>query len=159
MISGRNSIQIYDAHRQSLYHSTQCQGYTMKRTIRLYGIRTLHPIHHTRQALNYPVITSYKTGPESCRTMVQVIKLAHVGKNIALWPTLFPPCYTAHVASHHIVARKDTHFMITSSNGNIFRVTGHLCREFTGHRWIPRTKASYAELWCFSFICAWETAE
>ena len=27
--------------------------------------------------------------------------------------------------------------MMTSSNGNIFRVTGHLCGEFTGHRWIP----------------------
>ena len=39
--------------------------------------------------------------------------------------------------------------MITSSNGNIFRVTGHLCGEFTGPRWIPRTKASDAELWCF----------
>ena len=34
--------------------------------------------------------------------------------------------------------------MMTSSNGNIFRVTGHLCWEFTGHRWIPRTKASDA---------------
>ena len=31
----------------------------------------------------------------------------------------------------------------------IFRITGHLCGEFTGHRWIPRTKASDAELWCF----------
>ena len=40
-------------------------------------------------------------------------------------------------------------FMMTSSNGNIFRVTGHLCGEFTGPRWIPRTKASDAELWCF----------
>ena len=39
--------------------------------------------------------------------------------------------------------------MMTSSNGNIFRVTGHLCVEFTGPRWIPRTKASDAELWCF----------
>ena len=39
--------------------------------------------------------------------------------------------------------------MMTSSNGNIFRVTCHLCGEFTGHRWIPRTKASDAELWCF----------
>ena len=29
------------------------------------------------------------------------------------------------------------------------RVTGHLCGEFTGPRWIPRTKASDAELWCF----------
>ena len=27
-------------------------------------------------------------------------------------------------------------FMVTSSNGNIFRVTGLLCGEFTGHRWI-----------------------
>ena len=27
--------------------------------------------------------------------------------------------------------------MMTSSNGNIFRLTGPLCREFTGHRWIP----------------------
>ena len=32
--------------------------------------------------------------------------------------------------------------MLTSSNGNIFR----------GPRWIPRTKVSDAELWCFSFI-------
>ena len=44
---------------------------------------------------------------------------------------------------------------MTSSNGNIFCVTDHLCREFTGHRWIPHTKASDAELWCFFFICAW----
>ena len=34
---------------------------------------------------------------------------------------------------------------MTSSNGNIFRVTGPLCGEFTGHRWIPLTKASDAE--------------
>ena len=39
--------------------------------------------------------------------------------------------------------------MMTSSNGDIFRVTGHLCGEFTGHRWIPRTKASDAGLSCF----------
>ena len=39
--------------------------------------------------------------------------------------------------------------MMTSSNGNIFRVTGPLCGEFTGPRWIPHTKASDAELGCF----------
>ena len=34
---------------------------------------------------------------------------------------------------------------------NFFRVTGPLCGEFTGHQWmwIPLTKASDAELWCF----------
>ena len=45
--------------------------------------------------------------------------------------------------------------MMTSSNENIFRVTGPLCGEFTGHRWIPRTKASDAELWC----CLWSACE
>ena len=32
---------------------------------------------------------------------------------------------------------------------NVFRVTGHLCGEFTGQRWIHRTKARDGELWCF----------
>ena len=44
--------------------------------------------------------------------------------------------------------------MMTSSNGNIFRATGPLWGEFTGHRWIPLTKARVVELWCF-LICAW----
>ena len=38
-----------------------------------------------------------------------------------------------------------TNIMMTSSNRNIFRATGPL---FTGHRWIPLTKASGAEFWC-----------
>ena len=42
-----------------------------------------------------------------------------------------------------------TNIMMTLSNGNIFGVTGTLCGELTGHRWIPLTKASDAELWCF----------
>ena len=48
-----------------------------------------------------------------------------------------------------IGTRASATIMMTSWNGNIFRVTGHLCEEFTGHRWIPLTKASGAELWCF----------
>ena len=46
-------------------------------------------------------------------------------------------------------ASKHHDLMMTSSNGNIFRVTDPLCGEFTGDRWIPRTKASDGELWCF----------
>ena len=38
---------------------------------------------------------------------------------------------------------------MTSSNGNIFRITGHLCGKFTGHWWIPHTNASDVELRCF----------
>ena len=45
--------------------------------------------------------------------------------------------------------------MMTSSNGNIFRVTGHLCGKFTGPRWIPRTKASDSGALMFSLICVW----
>ena len=60
--------------------------------------------------------------------------------------------------------------MITCSVGIIFRcrqwwklddiikwkhfrcVTGHLCGDFTRYRWIPRTKASDAKLWCFLWL-------
>ena len=38
---------------------------------------------------------------------------------------------------------------MTSSSGNNFRVAGPLCGEFTGHRWIPLTNGSDAELWFF----------
>ena len=42
-----------------------------------------------------------------------------------------------------------------SSNGNIFRVTGPLCGEFTSRRWIPLTKANDAELWCWLWSAPW----
>ena len=45
--------------------------------------------------------------------------------------------------------------MVTSSNGNIFRVTDSLCGEFTGDRWVPRTKTSDTELWCFLWFAPW----
>ena len=54
-----------------------------------------------------------------------------------------------YIARNTYVALKLSYHMMTSSNGNIFRVTGPLCGEFTGHRRISRTKASDAELWCF----------
>ena len=44
--------------------------------------------------------------------------------------------------------------MMTSSNGNIFHVTEHLCGEFIGDRWIPHTKAS-ARSFDVSLICVW----
>ena len=50
-------------------------------------------------------------------------------------------------------------FMMTSSNGDIFCVTAHLCGEFTGHRWIPSTKVSDAELWCFLWCAPEWTVE
>ena len=37
--------------------------------------------------------------------------------------------------------------MMTSSNGNIFRVTSPLCREFNGYRW-----KTYLQIWGTSYI-------
>ena len=45
-------------------------------------------------------------------------------------------------------------YMMTSSNGNIFHVTGHLCGEFTGDQWIPRTNGQWRGALMFSLICA-----
>ena len=43
---------------------------------------------------------------------------------------------------------------MTSSNGNIFYVTGLLCGEFTGHRLIPPNKGHWRGALRFSLICA-----
>ena len=49
--------------------------------------------------------------------------------------------------------------IMTSSNGKIFCVTGPLWGEVTVHRWIPFTKASDAELWCFLWSAPGQTFE
>ena len=47
---------------------------------------------------------------------------------------------------------------MTSSNGNIFRVTGPFWGECTGHRWITLTNASDTEL-CFLWSAPEQTVE
>ena len=44
---------------------------------------------------------------------------------------------------------------MTSSNGRIFRVTGHLCGEFTDHRWIPRINGQWRRALIISLIYVW----
>ena len=50
-------------------------------------------------------------------------------------------------------------FMIASSNEIIFRVTDPLWGESIGHRCIPLTKASGAELWCFLWCASEQTVK
>ena len=47
------------------------------------------------------------------------------------------------------------HFPITmmTSSRNIFRVTGPLWGESIGRQWIPLTKTSHVDLWCFLWLC------
>ena len=49
--------------------------------------------------------------------------------------------------------------MIASSYRNIFRVTGLLWGESTGHRWIHLTKASVVEIWCFRWSASEQTVQ
>ena len=61
----------------------------------------------------------------------------------------------------HARASQHLDHMMTSSNGNIFRVTGHLCGEFTGEREIHRSpvnsphKGQWRAALMFSLICVW----
>ena len=75
---------------------------------------------------------------------------------------IWPPRYS-HVHIYRSVPLSNGDFFskitMTSSNGNIFRVTGPLWGESTGDRWIPPTKASDAELWCFPLSAPEQTAE
>ena len=48
---------------------------------------------------------------------------------------------------------------MASSIGSIFRVTYPLWGKSIGHRWIPLTKASDAELWCFLWSTPDQTFE
>ena len=49
-------------------------------------------------------------------------------------------------------------FMMTSSNGNIFRVIGLLWGEFTGHQLISLKKGQWRGALMSFFICAWTSA-
>ena len=85
--------------------------------------------------------------------------------NISFHSTIFRlmNCFGTHqtkrasfalLLSHTLCNERGFSSMMMSSNRNIFRVNDPLCGEFTGHRWIPLTKASDAEL-VFSLIRAW----
>ena len=80
--------------------------------------------------------------PETMSTSHRFSPLAHIIPVAESQPLRQCVCAVCDIFSHW-------NLMMTSSNGNIFRVTGTLCGEFTGPRWIPLTKASYAGFLCF----------
>ena len=83
-------------------------------------------------------------------------KFAYASSFVAFYHCLVAVCFT-HILQDNLITPLaqgelldgPSFSMMMSSNGNIFRVTGHLCGEFTGPWWIPRTKASDTALWCF----------
>ena len=88
---------------------------------------------------------------------LRIIAISSMGQWVISWIIVYPRCYADYL-SGHVICRNNM-YMMTSWNGNIFCVTGHLCGEFTDPRWIPLTKASDAELWCFLWSAPEWTAE
>ena len=95
--------------------------------------------------------------PCFCISIIEIWCLNFVmSSNICLW---FVLCYILQSYTCTCQTVETNHHMMTSSNGNTFCVTGPLCGESTGHRWIPHAKVSGAELWCFFLFAPEQTAE
>ena len=95
------------------------------------------------------------TRPDMCagnRTTDEWVNLKQWGMSL-WWPLL--ALLSCALCLTQVIATYLKSCTMTSWNGNIFRVTGPLCGEFTGHRWIPHTKASDAEPWCFLWSVPW----
>ena len=109
--------------------------------------------------MNSPMITKYASDDYVCIYHSQKVKhftvlIGSMLKCLYSWLFLLPNHheeYWSYQCSMWMLIWK---YMMTSSKGNSFRVTGHLCGEFTAPQWIPRTKASDAELWCFLWFAS-----
>ena len=86
-----------------------------------------------------------------------------IGLNVLIEWLLVEPYGGMGLNQHQVMAwtlmAQRHYLMMTSSNVNIFRVTGSLWGESTGDRWIPLPKAGDAELWCFLWSAAEEIVE
>ena len=110
---------------------------------------------HTHDAIPPPSVLKwivfinqkiYMYSPEN-GVVVQYIPWNMYKVYIGLWTQTLLGCV---IGTDWVSAREATpEIMVTSSNGKKIRVTDALWGESTGHRWIPLTKASDAELWCF----------
>ena len=97
------------------------------------NLRKMDSIHHTELLLAPGTYNPWFMG--SCWHFMHTYTIATFGP--------YPE------ASEAPLVESRLKLMMTSSNGIIFHVTGPLWGESIGHWWIPLTKASNAELWCF----------
>ena len=83
-----------------------------------------------------------------CRSAVRSdVSTWHRAPTTLLWQTHYN--HACSYIPHDSCLSQGTWDMMTSSNGRFFRVTGPLCGEFTGHRWISLIKGQYCGLWYF----------
>ena len=106
-------------------------------------------VFHCQRILSCP-ITINSRGKTIHDLLIHVLLEIHLQYQRFAFSYRSCAIHTTQLKSHSYFNRCYLYLpMMSSSNGNIFRVTGHLGGEFTGHWWIPHTKAGGAELWCF----------
>ena len=91
--------------------------------------------------------------PKTCVTFAfpDTVQILQLYDDLTYWSCfvsgdmhLFALPYCTKITAHPFTLILDLSIMMTSSNGNFFRVTGPFCGEFTGHLWISHTKDSDA---------------
>ena len=102
----------------------------------------------------WPIVISTFYKKNSGESLIKTKSFSLTKMHFIMWAKCRPFCSGIDMSNFNL-CHIPMWNMMTSSNGNIFRVTGPLCREFTGHWWIPLTKASDAELWCFLWSAPW----
>ena len=78
------------------------------------------------------------SGHAYCICRIWSSKLVDVA--VRFHPGHHSPWHSIHHSRHVVQNQAVRLTMMTSSNGNIFRGTGHLCEEFPGPRRIPHTR-------------------
>ena len=103
----------------------QSRPFTIK-TVMYYIITYLCVYNFTFSDVNLCMLKLYQTQINVVKHLICSSPGAYSKYIGTVWTKVIAQCYK--------------NAMMTSSNGNIFRVIGHLCGEFIGHRLIPRTR-------------------
>ena len=109
--------------------------------------------HRYAKHYAHSMLSTFVDSREELYGLIRISRFRYFNSD---WPSHYNPRVLVNVRSV-IVARSASSTggdMITSWNGNIFRVAGPLCGEFTGHRWI-KPKGQWRGALMFSLICAW----
>ena len=152
-----------DWNTEHMYNA--CQSYSVERVSKMRSILIIisHAINKTvcYQLKNFPVSDCdictlfYHNHQIGNMILSHRLGLGHERVVCAVWFIVSFECIATAASGWGI----SSSVMMTSSIGNIFHVTVLLCGEFTGHRWIPNTKARDAELWSFLWLAPEQTVE
>ena len=139
------------------YRITLCDGISHKKLLLQHNLQTL--LNYIRLLVSSAIYTVYFTAcvNKNCTCIHKQIRINYIHPihlNVSNAKAKSKKCYfeaSQHkiILKYHSCYTQCKEYMMTSSNGNIFSLTGPLWGESTCHRWIRFTKAS--NLWTKSF--------